>query len=134
MQNERYVMDLRIDETKNIAYIKIEGKVSSKDILDAFDLAVSSEKYKKGMGRLWDFSEIDLTKLDSNVIPEMAQYSLKFPEGIRDVKVAFVVRKSFEYGLTRMFQTYSEMYAKSQVRIFDRIDKAEMWMMENKDI
>lgn len=125
-------MDLRIDETKNIAYIKITGKVRSKDILDAFDLAVSSEKYKKGMGRLWDFTEIDLSSLGSNVIPSMAQYSLNFPEGIRDVKVALVVSVSFEYGLTRMFQTYSDMYAKSQVMVFDTVEKAEEWMMEDK--
>ena len=126
-------MDLRIDETKNIAYIKITGKVRSKDILDAFDLAVSSEKYKKGMGRLWDFTEIDLSSLESNVIPSMAQYSLNFPTGIRDVKVAFVVRVSLEYGFTHMFQTYSDMYAKSQVMVFDTVEKAEEWMMEDKD-
>jgi hypothetical protein len=131
MKNERYAMELRIDETKNIAYIKVTGKVSSKDILDAFDGAVSSEKYKKGMGRLWDFSQIDLTALESDIIPKMAKYSLKFPEGIKDVKVAFVVRKSLEYGLTRMFQIYSGMYAESQVMIFDTIDKAEAWMRDS---
>jgi hypothetical protein len=131
MQKGLLAMDIKIDEVKNIAYIKFTGKASSKDILEAFDKAVLSEKYQKGMGRLWDFTEIDLALLDSEVIPEMARYSLKFPEGIRDVKVAFVVSKSLEYGLTRMFQTYSEMYAKSQVRIFDSIDKAEMWMREN---
>ena len=126
-------MDLRIDETKNIAYIKITGKASSKDILEAFDLAVSSKKYKNGMGRLWDFTEIDLTSLESNVIPAMAQYSLQFPVGIRDVKVAFVVNKPLEYGLARMFQAYSDMYAKSQVMVFDTVNKAEEWMMEDKD-
>ena len=109
------------------------GEVSSKDILNAFDLAVSSEKYEKGMGRLWDFTEIDLTSLDSSVIPEMAEYSLRFPAGIRDVKVAFAVNKPMEYGLVRMFQTYSDMYAKSQVMIFDTVKKAEAWMMEGKD-
>lgn len=126
-------MDLRIDETKNIAYIKMTGKVLSKDFLGAFDLAVSSEKYKKGMGRLWDLREIDLSSLKSNAIRSMAQYSLNFPAGIRDVKVAFVVRVSFAYGLTRMFQTYSDIYAKSQVMIFDTVEKAEKWLMEDKD-
>lgn len=125
-------MDLRIDDTKNIAYIKIKGKVRSKDILDAFDTAVASKEYKKGMGRLWDFTEIDLTLLESDVIPTMAQHSLKYPPGIRDVKVAFVVNRSLEYGLTRMFQTYSEMYAESQVMIFNNFEEAEEWMMKDK--
>ena len=123
-------MDLRIDEEKNIAYIKIIGKVSSKDILAAFDVAVSSEKYGKGMGRLWDFTDIDLSSLDSSLIPQMAQYSLSFPPGISDVKVAFVVTKGNEYGLTRMFQAYSEIYAITQVKIFASIEEAEKWMMQ----
>lgn len=122
-------MPIQIDESKNIAYIKMIGKVTSKDILQALDLAVSSEKYKKGMGRLWDFTEIDLSSLESELIPTMAQYSLKFPSGIRDVKVSFVVNKPLAYGLTRMFKTYSDLYAKSQVRIFDSLDEAEAWML-----
>ena len=123
-------MDLRIDEEKNIAYIKLRGKVGSENILAAFDAAVSSEKYKKGMGRLWDFTEIDLSALDVSVIPEMAQYSLSFPPGINDVKVAFVATKTSAYGLTRMFQEYSDIYAKTQVMVFDNLDEAEKWMMD----
>ena len=133
MQSQQPQIDLRIDEIKNIAYIKITGKVRSKDILNAFDLAVSSENYKKGMGRLWDFTEIDLTSLESSAIPTMAQYSSKFPAGIRDVKVAFAVKNPMEYGLTRMFQTYSDIYANSQVMVFNTIKEAEEWMMEDKD-
>ena len=106
------------------------GAGSSKDILNAFDVAVSDGKYKKGMGRLWDFTDIDLSSLDSDVIPKMAEHSLSFPPGINDVKVAFVVTKTMEYGLARMFQIYSDLNAKTQVRIFDSIDKAERWMMK----
>jgi len=125
-------MEIRVDEVKQIAYIKLVGKVKSKDILSAFDNAVSSESYQPGMARLWDFTEIDLTSLEFNLIPDMARYSTKFPTGIRDVKVAFVVSKSLEYGLTRMFQTYSDMYANSQVSVFNNFEAAEQWIMDNK--
>lgn len=126
-------MELKIDQEKNIAYIKFIGLVSSKDILEAFDIAVSDEKYKKGMGRLWDFTEIDLSALDSSAIPSMAKHSLLFPPGISDVKVAFVVTKTMEYGLTRMFQTHSDLDAKTKVLIFNTIDEAEKWMMKKED-
>lgn len=133
MQEKQSVVDLRIDETKNIAYIKITGRPSSKDILDALDLAVSSEEYKKGMGRLWDFTQIDLTLLQTSVIPAMAKHSLKFPPGIGDVKVAFAVNTPLEYGLTRMFQSYSDMHAKTQVKVFDTVNMAEKWLMQDED-
>jgi hypothetical protein len=133
MQNEQFSMELKIDQEKNIAYIKIIGPVSSKDILEAFDVAVSDEKYKKGMGRLWDFTEIDLSSIESSVIPSMARHSLLFPPGICDVKVAFVVTKTMEYGLTRMFQMHSDLDAKTKVIIFNTIDEAERWMTKKED-
>ena len=92
-------MDLQIDEEKNIAYIKLSGLLSKKVILSAFDLTVSDKRYKNGMGRLWDFRDAELSSLDSETITEMAQYSLRFPQGINDVKVAFVTNKDLEYGL-----------------------------------
>lgn len=125
-------MELKIDPKKNIAYIKIIGPASSKDILEAFDIAVSDEKYKKGMGRLWDFTQIDLSSLESNAIPDMAKHSLLYPPGICDVKVAFAVTKTMEYGLTRMFQVHSAMSAKTKVMIFNTIDEAEKWMMKKE--
>ena len=109
-------MDLRIDEEKNIAYIKLSGLLSKKVILSAFDLTVSDERYKNGMGRLWDFIDADLSSLDTKTITEMAQYSKRFPPGINDVKVAFVTGRDIEYGLSRMFEMTSK--AKTPIRAF----------------
>jgi hypothetical protein len=41
-------MELQIDEARNIATIKMNGPLSSRVILNAFDVGVSHEKYKKG--------------------------------------------------------------------------------------
>ena len=56
--SNRKDMDLRIDEEKNIAYIKLSGLLIKEVILRAFDSTVSDRKYKKKMGRLWDFSNM----------------------------------------------------------------------------
>jgi len=123
------MMDLKIDEDKNIAYIKMTGSVSSVEVLSAFDAAVSADNYKMGMGRLWDFRDVDLSSINSETIRQMAKYSLSFPPGINDVKVAFVTAKTLEYGLTRMFEMFSTE-AKSKVRAFKTMDEAEKWMIE----
>jgi len=65
-------MKLRIDEENNIAYIKLSGLLSKKVILSAFDVTVSDKKYRKGMGRLWDFRDANLSSLDSETITTMA--------------------------------------------------------------
>jgi hypothetical protein len=125
--NEK-AMELQIDEEKNIAYIKLSGLLSKKIILSAFDLTVSDTRYKKGMGRLWDYRGADLSSLDSETITAMAQYSLRFPPGVNDVKVAFVTSTDLEYGLSRMFEMTSK--AKTPIRAFRAMDQAEKWMME----
>ena len=116
-------MDLPIDEEKNIAYIKLSGMLSRKDILSAFDLTVSDKRYKNGMGRLWDFRDAELSSLDSETITAMAQYSLRFPGGINDVKVSFVTITDLEYGLSRMFEISSN--AKTPIRVFRAMGEAE---------
>jgi hypothetical protein len=121
-------MDLRFDQQKNIVFIALTGSLNKQVILEAFDQAVSDARYRKGMGRLWDFRNADLSAVDSEAVTEMAQYPLKFPPGINDVKVAFVTGKDLEYGLSRMFEMSSR--AKTPIRVFREIAEAEAWMME----
>ncbi len=120
-------MKIQFDSEKKIAYIKLSGLLSEEVILSAFDLAVSDKRYQKGMGRLWDFRDADLSSLTSETISTMAQYSLKFPPGINDVKVAFVTSTDLEYGLTRMFEMTSR--ANTPICVFRAMDQAEKWMV-----
>lgn len=121
-------MELEFDEEKNIAYIKLSGLLSKKVILSAFDLTVSDKRYRKGMGRLWDFRGADLSSLDSETVTAMAQYSLKYPPGINDVKVSFVTSGDLCYGLSRMFEISSN--AKTPICVFRAMNQAEKWMTE----
>jgi hypothetical protein len=123
-------MDLYFDEEKYIVYIKLSGRLDKKFILSAFDLSVSDKRYRIGMGRLWDFRDADLSSLDNETIVEMAQYSKKFPRGINNVKVAFVVFRDLEFGLTRMFEMSSR--AKTPIHVFRTIAEAEEWMMPQR--
>ncbi len=74
------------------------GLFTNPSILSAFDLNVADNRYRDGMGRLWDFRDADLSSLKSETVVEMAQYSLNFPSGINDVKVAFLVSRDFSTG------------------------------------
>jgi len=42
-------MELRIDKSRNIAYIRLAGPLDQETILNAFDAAVEDENYKPGM-------------------------------------------------------------------------------------
>lgn len=120
-------MELKYDNDKNICKIKLSGLLTRDIILHAFDASVSHINHKTGMGRLWDFTEADLSLLNSDTIQAMAQYSLRFPKGINDVKVAFAVARDLEYGLSKIFQAFSSK-AKTKIEVFRSIEGAEEWL------
>lgn len=127
-------MELRIDEARNIAYIKVTGRLGKQEILEAFDAAVSHQRYRMGMDRLWDFRDADLSSLDASTIQEIARYSTTFPAGITDVREAFVTSRTLEFGLLRMFEAYSESAeARTTIAVFDAMQDAETWMADSME-
>ena len=58
---------------------------------------------------------------------EMSKYSLRFPPGVNDVKVALVTETDLEFGLSRMFELSSK--AKTPIRVFRDLDEAERWIV-----
>jgi hypothetical protein len=127
--HRRKEMELQIDAEKNIAYIKLSGLVTEKDILSAFDATVSSENYTKGMGRLWDLRIADLSSLSPASLNRMSSYPSKFSTGINDVKVAIVAIGYIENGIAQIYEIYASD-SKTEVHVFDDIAKAEAWMMQ----
>ena len=123
-------MKLSFDKNGKFVHIKFTGKLTAVEILKAFDVAVYHKNYQPGMGRLWDFTDADLSDFTSGIISEMAQYSLKFPEGINDVKVAFVVSRTVEYGLARMFEAFSNK-ANTKIMVYYDMNNAVKWLSSN---
>lgn len=120
-------LTIQIDDKKNVAIITMTGKPDKDLILKGFDETVKDERYKPGMGRLWDFRKADLSLLESSSIIAMVDYTTQLPPGISDVKVAFLVARKLEYGLARMFEAFSED-ANTSVRSFYSMDEALEWV------
>jgi len=122
-------MNLKFAENDKYVQIKLSGKLTAVEILKAFENTVYHKNYKPGMGRLWDFREVDLSDLSAGIISEMAQYYLGFEEEINDVKVSYVVSKPAEYNVLRMLQTFSQG-AKTQIMVYYDMANAIKWVSE----
>ncbi len=123
------MVDITYHKEKKFVIIKLTGLLNREMILDAFDQAVSNDQYEPGMGRLWDFSEADLSGLDANTIRAMTKHPQKYPDGIGDVKVAFVTHRDLEFGLTNMFRLTSD--AATPINLFRSIEAAQSWLCSN---
>jgi hypothetical protein len=79
------------------------------------------------MARLWDYRGADLSALDSDAIADLTRHPMKYPTGVDDVKVAFVVGRKLEYGLFRMFEAFSSD-GRTSIDVFYDMDEAEAWL------
>ena len=122
-------MELRIDAARNIARIRITGPLDKQDLLRAFDTVVADKRYRKGMSRLWDYRGADLSALDSDAIADLTRQPMKYSAGVDDVKVAFVVGRKLEYGLSRMFEAFSAD-GRTSIDVFYDMEEAEAWLTD----
>ncbi len=121
-------MNIKFAENDKYVQIKLSGRITAVEILNAFDTTVYHNNYKPGMGRVWDFREADLSDLSAGIIYELAHYSLGFSAGINDVKVSYVVSRSNEYNVMRMLQTFSQG-TKTQTMVYYNIANAIKWVL-----
>ncbi len=76
------------------------------------------------MGRLWDFRDADLSKLNTRAVKRLAKHPLQFPPGINEVYVAFVTGRDLEFSMARMFESYSSD-AETKIMVFRDLEEAE---------
>ena len=123
-------MNIKWYKEKNFVHIRLTGPVDREMILNAFDQAVSSDQHEPGMGRLWDFRDVDLSGLKSDTIRGMTKHTQRYQAGINDVKVAFLTQRDLEYGLTNMFKFASE--AATPIKLFRSFEEAEKWLLPDE--
>ncbi|MCG8337435.1 MAG: hypothetical protein MJE63_23275 [Proteobacteria bacterium] len=119
---------IEIDEAKGIAYIKVYGCLYESDIRQAFKSVISSSDYKKGMYRLWDLSEADLSTIDNASLESLAKVSADYSPEMDRTKVAVVAPQDLEFGMMRVYERISERkdYLFSPFRT---LAEAEKWLM-----
>ena len=122
-------MNLRFDSDRNTVYIELTGAPDQATFLSTLDAVVAHPEYRKGMPRLWDLRNADLSSLTPQTIAEMARYSTGLAEGFGDVKVVFVTARALAFGFARMFEAYTRTQD-ARIGVFSTIEDAETWIVD----
>ncbi len=116
----------QIDPPIDLTTFKVVGKMKPDDFKDCL------RRYYAGKVTrliLWDLTEADLSAFRNSHIKEVARHIARISEARRGGRTAFVYDRSFEYGIGRMFQAYSQMEDMPfDVQAFKRIVEARAWL------
>jgi hypothetical protein len=118
------------DPTRQLTIFSPTGVLNFNEIMSAITSFYEGSPTKNV---LWDLNEVSKINITSQEIEKIAasrpQYNKKRPEG----KTAIVTRNDYYFGLSRMFETYSQLKnIPFQVMVFHTIKEAYQWVDEEE--
>jgi hypothetical protein len=112
---------------ENHVLIRLNGLFTIDDLLSCFDYVVNHYDYKLGMSRIWELTNAHFEIRESDEIEILANYSLLFPPGINNVKVALVSDVNNNWILIQLFKAHTQN-TKLKVEAFNSLHQAQNWV------
>ncbi len=121
-------VEFRIDKDEGIVYGTIKGEVDVEEVLAGLTAIVTSGEYSPGLNGITDLRDM---KWESNQgdLRRLVHFLIEHRKKIGKSRSAIVVSGDRTYGMSRMFEVFSEQ-APINVRVFRDFDKAKRWVLE----
>jgi len=124
---------LEYKPSQNILIGAMEGTLSIEMYKQTMDKIISTNEYPTDVPTLWDLRKLDFSSIDSNFVDQVTGKRKEINRERKNAKLAMVVDSDLGYGMTRMYQIFSELAGLSQkVEIFKNIEEAKDWLLEDQ--
>jgi hypothetical protein len=121
-------VEFRIDKDDGIVYGTLKGEVNVEEILAAMEHLVQSEEYEPNLNGITDLRAMKWES-DQGDLRKLVHFLIEHRKKIGRSRSAVVVSGDRTYGMSRMFEVFSEQ-APLKVRVFRDFDKAKRWVIE----
>ena len=119
-----------VDQEKQLTIITIVGDLSLEKLME-----VIKPLYEKRPSKnvLWDVRNASMAPISNEDIQSIVKYLKQHGEVRTGGKSAIVASEDFNYGITRMIKTYSEIDKISfTMNVFRSMEEAVQWLEEDK--
>jgi hypothetical protein len=120
----------RIDKESGIVYTTIDGRTNTDEIVESLESLLNNPDFKPGLNGIADLrnSEMDTFSAD---VKRIAGLMIEYRNKIGPSKTAVVISKDVTFGMTRVFQAFSEQ-SSIETAIFRDMEEALRWLGANK--
>ena len=113
---------------ENLTIFNISGDLGFEEIIDLVDFTYSGEIT---LNILMNLTEANTSSLTSVQIEKIGNHSKKYSHLRRGGKTAYLVTKDIDFGLARMYQTYTELKGHHEVHgVYRSYGEAMTWLKE----
>ncbi len=105
--------------------ITVSGIVDADSLLSTYSSLLDEHA---GTYRLWDYRNADLSKLTGYDLTNIVDVVAEKEGGDTKVRVALVVGREVDYGVSRMYEVLAEARYPAEVAVFRDASEAEAWL------
>lgn len=121
-------VDYTFDAAEACVRARIRGKLTTAGFSKFLRDLLALPTWRKGMPILSDYREADAAGLSTEDIRTMAEEYARLSDKIGPGRSALVVAESLEYGIARMWISWTEMKTDREVRVFQSVELATAWL------
>jgi hypothetical protein len=121
-------VEFRVDKDEGIVYGTLTGEVDVDEVLAGLERIIASEEYRPGLNGITDLRAMKWES-DQGDLRKLVHFLIENRKKIGKSRSAVVVSGDRTYGMSRMFEVFSEQ-APIKVRVFRDFDKAKRWLID----
>ncbi|BHH81919.1 hypothetical protein [Desulforhopalus sp. 52FAK] len=117
----------------NILIATVESPATMEMFKQTINEIISSIEYPPDVSTIWDLRKLDFDSIDSNFVKGVIAIRKDIDISRGNVKIAYVVSSDLSFGMTRMYQIFSEIEGLAQsIQIFRNLDDAKKWLLQDR--
>jgi len=116
-----------VDKKSSVIIHTVTGEITFQEIKSSYEAVLSHPDFQEDLCVIWDIRDADASKFDSQDVIRLARYFETQLKHRAKFKVAIIVSRDLEYGLSRMYQVAAaDLPAK--IGIFINLEDAKKWV------
>ena len=121
------IVNTFVDKKSSVIIHTVTGEITFQEIKSSYEAVLSHPDFQEDMCVIWDIRDADASKFDSQDVIRLARYFETQLKNRAKFKVAVIVSRDLEYGLSRMYQVAAaDLPAK--IGIFINLENAKKWV------
>ena len=121
------IVNTFVDKKAAVMIRTVTGEITFEEIKSSYEASLTHPDFQRDMHAIWDIRDADASEFDSQDVIRIARYFETQIKNRAEYKVAVIVSRDLEYGLSKMYQVAAaDLPAK--IRIFNNLEEAKKWV------
>lgn len=116
-----------VDKKFSVITHTVTGEITFQEIKSSYEAVLSHPDFQEDLCVIWDIRDADASKFDSQDVIRLARYFETQLKNRTKFKVAIIVSRDLEYGLSRMYQVAAADLP-AEIGIFINLEDAKKWV------